>query len=60
MDKRYVDDTVLVFNDRDDCELFLEFFNHRHLPFLDVLVTRNTDGEISTSVFHKKKFQDYT
>ena len=67
MYKRYVDDTFLVFNDRYDCELFLEFFNHRHLnikftaeyeendrlPFLDVLVTRNVDVEISTSMFQK-------
>ena len=51
--KRYVDDTFLIFNDRDDCELFLEFINLEHknirftlevendncLPFLDVLFT---------------------
>ena len=28
--KRYVDDIFLVFNDRDDSELFLEFMNCQH------------------------------
>ena len=28
--KRYVDDTFLIFNDRDDCELFCEYFNTKH------------------------------
>ena len=68
--KRYVDDTFLIFNDRDDCELFLEYINLEHknikftlevendncLPFLDVLVTRNYDGTISTSLYRKSTF----
>ena len=68
--KRYVDDTFLIFHDRDDCELFLEFVNLEHrnikftvelenddsLPFLDVLVTRNDDRSISTSLYRKSTF----
>ena len=67
---RYVDDTFLIFNDRDDSELFLEYMNNLHknikftvefeenncLPFLDVLVTRTPDGNIETSVYRKKTF----
>jgi hypothetical protein len=68
--KRYVDDVFLAFNDYDDCELFLEYFNSRHpcikftletekdncLPFLDVLVSRSYDGTISTSLYRKQIF----
>ena len=68
--KRYVDDIFLVFNDRDDSELFLEFMNCQHsnikftletekndcLSFLDVLIMRSTDGVISTSLFRKETF----
>ena len=49
--RRFVDDTYLIFHDRDDCELFLEYVNCQHssikftlevesnnsLPFLDVI-----------------------
>ena len=55
--RRYVDDTFLVFNDRDDAELFLDFMNknikftveieeNNCLPFLDVLITRNDEVNI--------------
>ena len=68
--KRYVDDTFLIFNDRDDCELFFDFLNLQHknikftleiesndcIPFLDVLVTRTVDGFISTSLYRKCTF----
>ena len=70
MYRRYVDDTFLVFNDRDDAELFLDFMNSLHknikftveieenncLPFLDVFITRNDEGNISTSMYRKKTF----
>ena len=60
------DDIFLVFNDRDDAELFLDFINSLHknikftveieenncLPFLDVLITSN----ILTSMYRKKTF----
>ena len=68
--KRYVDDTFVVFNDRDDCELFFEYFNTQHrnikftlehetsdcISFLDVLVTRNEEGTIETSMYRKGTF----
>ena len=68
--KRYVDDSFLVFNDYDDCELFLEYRNTLHqnikftveiedndcLSFLDVLISRTDDGKIETSVYRKKIF----
>ena len=28
--KRYVDDTFVVFSDREDCELFFDYFNTQH------------------------------
>ena len=34
----------------------VEFEENDHLPFLDVLVTRNSDGNIETSVYRKKSF----
>ena len=63
-------DTFLIFNDRDDCELFFDFFNLQHknikftleiesndcIPFLDVLVTKTVDGFISTSLYRKCTF----
>ena len=68
--KRYVDDIFLVFNHRDDCELFYEYKNRQHpnikftldieenefLPFLDVLVSRSADGVVSTSLYQKDTF----
>ena len=68
--KRYVDDTFVVFNDREDCELFFEYFNTQHknikftleheqsdcISFLDVLVSRNEEGTIETSLYRKKTF----
>ena len=68
--KRYVDDTFVVFNDSEDCELFFEYFNTQHrnikftlehetsdcISFLDVLVTRNEEGTIETSMYRKETF----
>ena len=65
-----VDDIFLVFNDRDDCELFHEYMNRQHpnikftldieenecLPFLDVLVSRSADSVVSTSLYQKDTF----
>ena len=56
-----------IFHDRDDCELFLEYVNCQHssikftlevesnnsLPFLDVMITRDSEGLVSTSVYRK-------
>jgi hypothetical protein len=68
--KRYVDDVFLVFSDRCDCELFLEYMNTQNsnikftleiennncLPFLDVLVSRSDSGLISTSIYRKETY----
>ena len=65
--KRNVDDIFLVFNDRDDSELFLEFINcqHSNIKFtletekndcLSVLIMSSDDGVISTTLFRKKTF----
>ena len=68
--KGYVDEFFLVFNDRDDCELFYEYINKQHpnikftldieenesLPFLDVLVSMSADGVVSTSLYQKDTF----
>ena len=65
-----MDDTFVVFNDREDCELFFEYFNTQHrnikftlehetsdcISFLDVLVTRNEQGTIETSMYRKETF----
>ena len=59
-----------VFNDYDDCQLFLEYMNNQNdnikftletenedcLPFLDVMITRECDGSVSTSVNRKANF----
>ena len=59
----------LIFNDRDDCELFFDFLNLQHknikftleiesndcIPFL-VLVTITADGFISTPLYRKCTF----
>ena len=66
---RYVDDTFLLFRNKEQADSFLEFSNRRHnninftieyenenkLSFLDVLVFRNAD-RFNTTVFRKKTF----
>ena len=67
---RFVDDVFLVFENRVDMEQFYNWMNLQHtcikftkeeecnnsLPFLDVLVKRNSDGSICTSVYRKPTF----
>ena len=65
-----MDETFVVFNDREDCGLFFEYFNRQHrnikftlehetfdcISFLDVLVTRNEEVTIETSLYRKETF----
>ena len=67
---RYVDDTFLIFNCKDDSIKFFDYMNTQHknikftvepehndsLSFLDVLIKRLTDGSISTSIYRKDTF----
>jgi hypothetical protein len=67
--RRYVDDTFLIFNDRDHSTKFLEYLNQQHpnieftmetesdgfLPFLDLGVAVES-GKITTEIFRKKTF----
>lgn len=64
---RYVDDTYAVFDIEDQMNKFFHMINSIHpnlkftkelanndkLPFLDVLVIKNNDGTVSTSVYRK-------
>ena len=66
---RYVDDTLAIFNNESECDLFLNRLNGMHkslkftyekesnncLPFLDVLVERH-DSRFSTTVYRKPTF----
>ena len=68
--RRYVDDTFLIFDKQTNMELFFEYMNQQHnnikftkeiesdstLPFLDVLITKNDDGHLSTSMYRKPTF----
>jgi len=69
--KRYVDDTFVVLprSELEDFHLYLnslnphiqftvEVENEGLLPFLDVKVTRGTDGRLSTSVYRKPTHTD--
>ena len=67
--KRYVDDTFLLFKDKQHANLFLDFINSSHpnikftmdlesddqLSFLDIMVSRS-NGQFLTGVFRKKTF----
>ena len=67
--RRYVDDTFLVFKERDHVPLFLQYLNSKHqnikftsevekdhsISFLDINIT-NTGGEFETSVYRKPTF----
>ena len=67
--RRYVDDTCVLFRDESHAPLFLNYINSIHnsikftmetesngkLPFLDVLVTRDTSA-FNTSVYRKPTF----
>ena len=66
---RYMDDTVVVFNNEDECDLFLDSLNSLHpslrftlekesnlaVPFLDVLVEKSPSTFI-TSIYRKPTF----
>jgi hypothetical protein len=68
--RRYVDDTFLIFEDQADMDEFFHYLNNQHnnikftkeietdntLAFLDVFITRNSDGTLSTSVYRKPQF----
>ena len=67
---RYVDDTFTVFACKNDMCNFFQYVNTLHpnikftkedeqcnqLPFLDVLVKREADGHLSTSVYRKPTY----
>ena len=68
--KRYVDDTCIFFRDPSHAPKFLEYLNSQHdninftleieinssLPFLDLLITRDHNQKIQTSIYRKKTF----
>ena len=67
---RYVDDCFLIFSNKLECNQFFEHLNQQHsslsftmesesdhtLPFLDIKITRNQDGSLSTSMYRKPTF----
>jgi len=67
--KRYVDDTnVIWFHSHEELDLFFDHLNNQSsaikftkeqevdgcLPFLDILISKNSDGSLSHQVFRKK------
>ena len=68
--RRYVDDTFLSFSNKTEADDFFDWFNKQHshikftkeeenngqLPFLDVFVSRDTDGTLETTVYRKPTF----
>ena len=64
MYRRYVEDCFLIFNSQKSSDVFFEYLNKLHpnikytkqdehdntLPFLDVLITRDIDGLLNTSI----------
>ena len=67
---RYIVDTFCLFNDRHAALNFLNYINSIHpnikftieeetdnkLPFLDIIIARDTSNNFTTSVFRKKTF----
>jgi len=67
---RYVDDIFVIIKSKDEADKILEFLNSLHktikftmekqindsLNFLDVKLTRNMDGSVSTSTYRKPTF----
>ena len=65
--RRFVDDIFCVFENRSHANAFLRFLNRQHsnikftvehenegtLPFLDVLIRRTENGDISTTTYRK-------
>ena len=70
MYKRYVDDTFVIFRKQDHVDKFFEYINKQHqnikftkeseenkkLPFLDILLEHNDNGNIKTSIYRKKTY----
>ena len=70
MYKRFVDDVFLIFSEKLQSDDFFKHMNDQHpnitftredecdnhLPFLDILVSRDQDGAISTSVYRKPSY----
>ena len=68
--RRFVDDTIVIFETKQEMLDFFSWMNGQHrcikftkeeevngvLPFLDVLVTREESGQISTSLYRKPTF----
>ena len=67
---RYVDDCFLIFNSKKSCNCFFSYLNKIHpnikftqeveennsLPFPDVLLIRNQEGLIDTTLYRKPTF----
>ena len=68
--RRYVDDCFLIFGSKAQSDVFFQFLNKQHkniqftkddeldnsLPFLDIHITHNDDGTLSTSIYRKPTF----
>ena len=68
--RRYVDDTFLIFKDKTDVDSFFQHMNNSHpnikftmetehnetLPFLDILIIRQSDGTLTTQVYRKPTY----
>ena len=68
--RKYVDDTFLIFDNRTDVNLFFIYMNKCHsnikftmeseinntLPYLDILITRHSDGKLTTKVYRKPTY----
>ena len=68
--RRYVDDCFLVFKSKRLCSAFFDFLNKQHpnitftredesnseIPFLDILIKRNSEGLLDTSIYRKPTF----
>ena len=68
--KRYVDDTFVVFRHKDHIPLFFSYINSKHpnikftkeeesenkLPFLDILIKKNDDNQLTTGLYRKPTF----
>jgi len=67
---RYVNDTLTMFDNKDNANEFLSFLNSRHdsikftiefeednkIPFLDILLKRCPDNTLTTSAYRMKTF----
>ena len=65
--RRYIDDTFIIFKEKEHSEKFFQYLNEQHhsikftredekdncLSFLDVQITKNADGTFGTSIYRK-------